>query len=227
MTVLNAGRVASEAWLCLLAIFCISVGSSEVAAKQPASPEELKAIREAVMNHDCTTGQFDMAQYNGMDLFRALAEIPVDEARTMFADKTQVSSDTHGTQIEYTSADGEAHLWYPGNSRVLHGRWKIEQEGGFTKVCFAYEGASVNPLTGHTGSGFECGAVQSASMSTVDSVEGDVFQLARTDEVKRPLAKDAVSAYVPNCRPVKRPYLTNGKTPIEHLLEAYPPQPTR
>lgn len=201
------------------------------ADQPPATEAELRAIREAIQNRDCTdrSARDITGQYNGKDIYRALSDIPLEEVQAFYSDKTHVSYGlgSHGTQIEYTSADGEAHLWYPGNSRILHGRWNAKRDGDQTKICFAYEEGTYNPETGHVGGDFECGQFHSSRLGTVDLVEGDLFQLARTDNVARRLEKDAVKPYVPNCLPVKIPHLTDGKSPAQHLLVLYPPQPTR
>lgn len=48
-------------------------------------------------------------------------------------------------QIEYLDGDGRAYLWYPGEERVIEGRWRAPPEGG---VCFTY---STTPADGPLG----------------------------------------------------------------------------
>ena len=230
----NIGRIALAIMVAALLASCApakSRGSSANVQHTPASPAELRAIREAILNRDCTDRSSEKVinQYDGKDIYRALSDIPLEEVQAFYANKTHVSYDfgRHGTQIEYTSADGDAHLWYPGNSRILHGRWKAKRDGDQTKICFAYGEGTYNPQTGHRGADFECGLYQASHLTTMDVVDGDVFALARTDDVSRRLEKDAVKPFVPKCAPVKIPYLTDGKSPAQHLLEIYPPQPAR
>ena len=35
---------------------------------------------------------------------------------------------SHGNQVEFTTAGGEAYLWYPGNAVVLKGEWRAWRE---------------------------------------------------------------------------------------------------
>ena len=44
-----------------------------------------------------------------------------------------------GIGVEYMSGDGGAHFWYQGESRILHGRWRVEND---RRVCFSYPGYS-------------------------------------------------------------------------------------
>ncbi|MBX3505709.1 MAG: hypothetical protein KF895_09550 [Parvibaculum sp.] len=230
----NIGRIALGLTLVASLASCAPTKSrpySPNAQQSTASPAELRAIREAIQNQDCRAINPDniSKQYTGIDVYRALSDIPIEEVHSFYANKTHVSYDLgrHGTQIEYTTADGEAHLWYPGNSRILHGRWKAQRDGDQTKICFAYGDGTYNPQTGHSGGDFECGSFHSSRMTVVDLVDGDVFALARTDDVSKRLEKEAVKPFVPNCLPVKIPHLTDGKSPAQHLLAIYPPQPTR
>ena len=62
----------------------------------------------------------------------------------------------HGTQIEYLGRNGLASLWYPGNTETVPSRWKVEQAGGGSEVCFKYPTRSYNPVTGEGGGFWEC-----------------------------------------------------------------------
>lgn len=219
------------------AVILVSIGLAAISgcgsgysrqAGPPATAEELAKFRQAYYSHDCVTeGRWAAEDIEGINpklFMRATSEVPLDEAAAFYADRTQVSYDmyigkTHGTQIEYTTADGQAHLWYPGNRRILHGRWKVEKDGAKTVVCFAYNTNGINPLTGHQGPDFECGPVHNQRYWVMDAVPGDLFNLANSNIVLKPLAKDAVKPYMPRCLPFKIPYLTDGKSPLEHLAE--------
>ncbi|AXS41161.1 hypothetical protein D1F64_15435 [Breoghania sp. L-A4] len=172
---------------------------------------------------DCTdrSAEETALAYSGSDRFLGVSQIKSADAEAYMADRTIVSYDfnRHGTQIEYTAADGTAHLWYPGNERILHGRWKVERQEKSTEACFAYGKNTHNPQTGHEGAGFECGPFKKAQYFDVDSVQGDAFGLAASQGSVKPLPDQAVKPYVPSCLPFVKPYRTNGKSPIEHLLE--------
>lgn len=87
---------------------------------------------------------------------------------------TQMMRDSHhGTQIEYLSEGGKAFLWYPGNSSILEGRWK--REGG--DICFAYGGNTYNPVTGHSGGGWECMPFDLYWRVVEERMQGDIFSL--------------------------------------------------
>ena len=57
----------------------------------------------------------------------------------------------HGTQVEYLSPGGGAWLWYPGDAMIVPGKWKRAGKD----ICFAYTANGYNPVTGHTGAGWE------------------------------------------------------------------------
>lgn len=156
------------------------------------------------------------------DKYRTMTNVPAGEEEAYLADRTTVSfMPGHGTQISYTAADGTSHLWYPGNARVLHGRWKIDRQKRYVRECYNYGSGSRNPVTGHSGPGFECGTFQQGTFLTVDSQKGDPFGLQQASLVTKTLTKEAVRPYIPGCMPFKKPYLKDGKTPIEHLLADY------
>lgn len=118
------------------------------------------------------------------------------EVRHYFSNRTKLSySSGHGTQVEYSSADGRVFLWYPGNRAVVSGRWRVEeigpvivrQEGNpaepgkprkLAKVCFQYGPNTYNPVTQHQGGGWECTLYGSLKATARESRSGDVFNLA-------------------------------------------------
>jgi hypothetical protein len=102
---------------------------------------------------------------------------------------TNMSHDRgHGTQIEYLSPGGGAWLWYPGNARILPGRWK--RAGA--DICFAYTGGSHNPVTGHRGDGWECMDYRYWWGAIEQRVEGDPLRLEGRVEVPFRLGKGRV-----------------------------------
>lgn len=116
--------------------------------------------------------------------------IGYDETKGLFAGVTFVHYNRgHGTQVEYMAKNGKAHLFYPGNKIVLHGRWKLERtdKPKVFNLCFSYPN-SYNPLTGHT-VGWECQPAGFALTDVVDSVDGDVLGLAKRDAVPFVLSK--------------------------------------
>jgi len=110
--------------------------------------------------------------------------------RRRYSDATLVTRDNaHGWQAEYTSADGQAYLWYPGNRTVVQGTWRTRvreqpiRNVGLARtveICFAYAGAS-NPVTGSGPDQEECsqaGLMLTGGMIKVERRPGDAFQLA-------------------------------------------------
>jgi len=91
----------------------------------------------------------------------------------------------HGTQVEYLSRQGEAFLWYPGNSVILAGRWK--REG--SSICFAYDGNTYNPVTGHIGGSFECMPFALHQSGIRERVAGDLLNLERRVDAPFRLSK--------------------------------------
>jgi hypothetical protein len=95
--------------------------------------------------------------------------------RTHFADETTLTySKIHGWQAEYTSADGKAYLWYPGNKVILHGSWRVSA----MSVCFRYEEESYNPATGRRGNQEECQPGTVAVFEKSEQRPGDAFHLS-------------------------------------------------
>lgn len=123
--------------------------------------------------------------------------LTVAEARPLLADRSR----SHGTQIEYASADGRAYLWYPGNPTILAGHWKLEERSepvetpaglrpkAVARVCYRYGGNTYNPATGHQGGGWECTSGGSLAREDRETRAGDVFGLSRRRPVPFVLAK--------------------------------------
>jgi hypothetical protein len=102
------------------------------------------------------------------------------QARSVVADRTNLLYGSfHGTQVEYTSANGEAFLWYPGNAVILSGYWKIETAApyGAPQLCFSYGEATYNPSTGRGGGGWQCAWARDYWQRIVEARNGDYLGL--------------------------------------------------
>ena len=108
----------------------------------------------------------------------------IPEAREHFVCKTRVSfGEEHGTQVAYMNSTGGIFLWYPGNGRVVPGRWKIEEATiknlTFAALCFQYGLDTYNPVTKERGGKWGCLPADIWARTTVDRADGDVFGLER------------------------------------------------
>lgn len=95
----------------------------------------------------------------------------------------------HGTQIEYVSPEGGAFLWYPGNSIILPGRWKLEDG----RMCFSYGPNTYNPVTGTRGGAWECASVERYFQPITERAKGDVLRLEGRDAVPFELPREQTS----------------------------------
>ena len=106
-----------------------------------------------------------------------IAAAPVydaSEISDLYADKTRISyGPRHGNQVEYTSADGKAILWYPGQDQVVVGEWKVP-EGKY--VCFYYPDIAVDRIVGGLSDRWACHVIEDA-ISDSQTRDGDVFDL--------------------------------------------------
>ncbi|MDQ7080738.1 MAG: hypothetical protein Q9M41_08745 [Paracoccaceae bacterium] len=80
----------------------------------------------------------------------------------------------HGTQVEYNAADGKTFLWYPGNTRILPGRWEVRKGFIVPELCYLYGTNSYNPVTGLPGGKWECDTVKQLGYI----IQGDPFGLS-------------------------------------------------
>lgn len=161
---------------------------------------------------------------------RTTSGLPVEQATTLVSGKTSLSYDLgtgHGNQIEFNSTDGECYLWYPGNKTILKGKWQIRRDKDVTSICYSYAKNTYNPVTKSKGGDWECEALGVFAHYQVDRKNGDVFGISKQANAPHILARDAVAAYVPSRLPIDIPYLTNGKSPIDHLLEDFAMRSTR
>lgn len=122
-----------------------------------------------------------------------------DEARANLRDRTRNVHDAgHGTQINYTSADGRSFLWYPGNNVILPGAWKVERRPGtvwgtrqdIVHVCYRYGPNTYNPVTGSQGTSWECSYAALSLHRVRESATGDVLGLARRSAVPFVLTRE-------------------------------------
>ncbi len=184
----------------------LAVGLSACSQQRPISNYSSLAEREA--------------QNPALREINRVAALPADQFRSHISGKTALSyMPGHGNQIEYLDGEGGAHLWYPGNRIVLHGNWDVRSENGTSRICFKYGANTYNPETGTRGGDWKCGNPQQYIFFTVDRMDGDPFSLATATQVPVVLAKDATKPYIPSRMPFPLPHRTNGKTPLEHLLE--------
>jgi hypothetical protein len=82
----------------------------------------------------------------------------------------------HGNQIEYLDPDGRCYLWYPGNSVILVGKWRIDE----SSIYFQYGSNTYNPVTDVQGGGWEGQPINVWSRDIVDHVSGDILGIQRT-----------------------------------------------
>jgi len=121
-------------------------------------------------------------------------------------DATAMTYDAgHGTQIEYTSADGKTYLWYPGNTRIVPGRYKIDNMTlpldsrpnspmvSLAAMCFRYGANSHNPATGRKGGDWECLPLSIYADRRREVRKGDIFGLSGRQSVPFKLDKKKTS----------------------------------
>lgn len=136
-------------------------------------------LAAALLLAGCSGGS-DLRQRIKADLAR-YPEATFTQAglRARYADATSLDySVQHGTQVEYTAADGKAYLWYPGNRRVVTGEWKtITDKQGSGQICFRYPSSSYNPATGQPGGTWSCTRAADYIWGEEEYTRGDPFNL--------------------------------------------------
>lgn len=141
------------------------------------------------------------AGISAMDRF---ASGPADTgAMQAMANLTVVSYGAHGPQVSYRSQDGRIWLWYPGNKEILAGEWKVLASG---PECYRYGANTHNPLTGVSGSHWECTIMTPRVGPNMQERSGDVFKLANRKAVPFVTRKDRAQfeelvAKLPAARP--------------------------
>jgi hypothetical protein len=119
-------------------------------------------------------------------------KIGYDETKGLFAGVTFVHYDRgHGTQVEYMAKNGKTYLLYPGNKVIVRGTWKLDRtdKKDVFNLCFKYPSSSYNPETKQMGGSWECQPAGFSLIDVVDSAEGDVLGLAKSEAVPFVLQK--------------------------------------
>ncbi|WP_373635147.1 hypothetical protein [Yoonia sp. SS1-5] len=105
----------------------------------------------------------------------------VAEFRAMTVGRTSLSfSQQHGTQIVYIAPNGASYLWYPGNPRVVVGKWRItppRAPAPYPLICFDYGTPSVDIITGTRGTE-RCMSPGNYLGLEKEARNGDLFGLA-------------------------------------------------
>lgn len=111
----------------------------------------------------------------------------------------------HGTQVEYLSSSGRAYLWYPGNTGIVKGRYKVDKMTlpldrsrnskmvTIKTMCFKYGLNTYNPVTKQRGGAWECIPYSIYADETVDVTKGDIFRLSKRRQVPYVLGKKKAS----------------------------------
>ncbi|MGL6073545.1 MAG: hypothetical protein ACRC8S_05205 [Fimbriiglobus sp.] len=82
-------------------------------------------------------------------------------------------NDSHGRQVEYLHPNGKCYLWYPTNTEVIIGRWKVDD----ISIYFKYGTDTYNPVTGVVGGGWERAYLVYWSDNITQVFEGDPLDL--------------------------------------------------
>ena len=167
-----------------LALFCAQISGCAAIHDDnttfgiPISQINLKPVNEAqrfVENRTVRT--FDPGTQNCL---------PISAGKYTFMSCTPVPG--HGTQIEYYAPDGRAYLWYPGNSRAVRSRWKLQRGNERYRLCSRYPSASYNPITREHGGNWQCENLGSYASRIREIRQSDIFGL-ETGSVPWPLEK--------------------------------------
>lgn len=102
--------------------------------------------------------------------------------------RTYMTFSAHGTQVEYLGKDGSTELWYPGNTVLVPGKWKLQANDPVTthygdSICYLYPSNSYNPIDHTFGGKWECEPARYHSTRVVDIVAGDPFGLSKRQSV--------------------------------------------
>lgn len=87
----------------------------------------------------------------------------------------------HGTQIEFLAKDGRAYLWYPGNKRIVVGRWLVRTHPRVPtigEICFRYGPNTYNPVTKQRGGRLNCTPSGSFIIQENEYTRGDPLGLS-------------------------------------------------
>lgn len=106
-------------------------------------------------------------------------------------------SEQHGVQIEYLAEDGGAHLWYPGNRRVVSGEWEVV----LNEICYRYGANTYNPATLQRGGRWNCRFVGAEAGRNIAEIAGDPFALGNRRAVPYVLQRCTVPVEFDVARP--------------------------
>ena len=101
------------------------------------------------------------------------------DAEKVYAGYTLVYyGSSHGTQVEYYLETGVSFLWYPGNTVILRGDWKVERGSNRqNNLCHRYPTNSYNPVTKVRGGNWECSNLAVQQNDIQNRIVGDPFDL--------------------------------------------------
>lgn len=110
--------------------------------------------------------------------FDKMTDLEIESALIKnLSDRTSILLENgHGVTVEYTTSDGAAYLWYPGNARSVRGGWKISNNQSPPSICFDYPGA-YNPVTRSAAQNCQNPLVMLSGAEVISSRSGDVFGL--------------------------------------------------
>ncbi len=77
-------------------------------------------------------------------------------------------------QIEYLDGEGGAYLWYPGESAVILGSWRVSDE---EEICFVYDAAPSAALDGPPAGEWACQPLEEHWPEIREKRAGDPFDL--------------------------------------------------
>ncbi|MBY0611038.1 MAG: hypothetical protein K2P80_02530 [Beijerinckiaceae bacterium] len=120
-------------------------------------------------------------------------------------DRTIRTFSNLGMQIEYTSTDGKAYLWFPGNLQIARGSWRTKtatqriiyddpaigrtwSEQPLVFLCYTYTNTS-----GGSRNREECHQYAYTKFTGRENRRGDIFKLATRDAVPFVLPKENVT----------------------------------
>jgi hypothetical protein len=149
------GKMSTSLWLFVTLSLLSSCGYVDNTFGIPKGSEKQITDSESMFN----------SFVSGSTLFSMDADIVIPEA-------------SHGTQIEYHAPDGTSYLWYPRNTSVVRGRWKVDADSsGRTILCYLYGPNAYNPLTNQGGGSWECRRASAQLVYTDGAIKGDPFEL--------------------------------------------------
>ena len=122
------------------------------------------------------------------------SRVAASRVRKFIANQTIKTYNRHfSTQVEFHSADGRTFLWFPGNRRIVRGRWKVEKQttasfGSSKKqaiafLCYKYGPNTYNPVTKQKGGKWKCIAPNLVFKTKSEKRTGDIFRLSGRESV--------------------------------------------